>query len=1100
MFFRLQLLLLAVALSICVGVSPASAQDFQQLVDKASEAWGRGACRDAAKGFADAIESAQKRVGVVSISEQVRITLLRSEALLCLGNFDGAIELAKSAAKSPASSDGAIQSQINFLLAEAAVGNGQYAEAEKESAEALRLANETLTPDDPRRVRYLTARADLSRLRGQYGEAQSLLQDAFVILDKRGASKSIERAYALLAYGDLARDRDRWDEARTRYNEALAIANPKDRPEHPVAAHAWLGLGLVELAAGRLNFAEDYLGKARRASNKLTSSANFLDAQDAMGMLDLFKRNLKDAQEGLETSSTSRPANRPGSAASLDHLGLVYLAEQKWAEASSVLQKAESIRRDVLGPDHPDLAVTLYHLGGLSRLQKNFPDSAKYLDEALKIQIARLGPDSLAVASTRTEQANLLADQNRLSDAETLYRQAFKIEENLTPPGAPMHLATLYGLALALHEEGKDSEAGPMLAEWMKNRGDALLPLDIERVPAAIALAEIDLDAKNFVEAETRFAAILPASGNAIPQPPRVQKGLADALFGQRKFREASRYYAAALPKLSGHSPVRRGWENLGASYVALNQWPDSIQSYQRALDAANNEGAPEADKERIVLMLADVCSDAGRTDQAFAYVNQWLTTHARRGEPLSSDEAAVLEKSSRSFMVAKQYAQAESVLRFLLEAAEKPGTQGVNVNRTLTQLAESCANQNKNAEAAGLYQRLAAKYREIRRLGDSEQNLLRAKEFWEKDTEPNATGLISTLQELGEIYVQESKLDKARPVFDQSLKLLQENGLTDDPRVAASLNGLGEVLQGEKNLEEAKKQYLEAERRLGKLTDPPKQILAPVLYNIGLLEVNSRELEQATQHFKKALELGGGFSSEQLEQIANTYGARGSFDDAEKLYKESLDQRRKFYGESSAKEAEGFYSLAVFYRDRKKYGKAAEAGESALHIHEARTGQESDEVALVLALLANIYNASGEVDRALAAEERSLTIQEKLGQPRGEVTTTLSDLGELYRRRNDYPKALEVYRKMANLWESESFVNLNYQRAVLNMAIAYVHISDVEHGNESFERLQKGLQRQSSQMKDAADKYAKALSEMGYEKDARRIRDGANTRGPNRK
>lgn len=1095
---------------LLAGAPPIAAQDFKELVDKASKDIDRGACTEAQRGFSQALRMANDAVGVATLTEAIRVSLLLGEAEICVGDFDAAAKRAANVAERIADNRG-FRPVVQFVMAEAAKGKGQYSEAETDYAEAVRLANEILPETDPRRARYLAAWADLNRLRGQYDPSQTHIQQATSVLDKISSSDSVERAYALLAASDLARDRERWSDARTQYDQAAAIMKVK-APEHPLLARVWLGRGLVELAAGDAAAAETFLKQAQSASRKLPASTVYLDTEDALGLLNLRRGKLKEAEDDLAASRDNRAKYRgkghPSTAASLDHLGQLHMAQQRWNEALDPLRSAEQIRRQTLGPEHPELAETLYHLGHVYRVQRKFAEAAGSLSEALKIQKAKLGAESLTVAFTTSEQGSLLADQGKYDEAEPRFREALAIEEKFMPLTGPPRLEALRGLALALHGEGKPAQAEPLLTQWMRSRGDTLPLLDPNRLPVAIALAEIEVhDGKN-AAAEKDFGEILAANeklGKEALKLPLVHKALGDAFFGEKKWKEAARNYEAALPNLGAQPDVARVWENLGTSYAAQSQWAESARSFQKALDLSKKGASDSAAIPRLTLILADVSWDAGHTGPASSYVSEWMSMHAKRPDALSSEEARVLEKSATYFVVAKQYDKAEPLLRLLRAAADKPGSQGINLNHVLIQLADATAAQNKNGEAADLYQRLATRSHAVRQLADSERYLLQSKALREKAARPNDPGLVSILEDLGETYVAEAKYAEARKAFDQARAILQQNGRGDDPLMAVTLNGLGEVFQGEKNPDEAEKLFGQAQELLKKSPNPPPSVMASVLYNIGSLKMSSGNVKEAADYFAKCRNLmQGNYSDEnpppieQFDQIAGAYERLGQFEEAEKLYRENLDLRRKFFGENSTQAAWGLYYLAVFYNARKQYDQAAQVGEQALHYFEGRSGEESDEVALVLNVLATSYNAKHDVDRALVAMDRSAQIQQKLGRPRDEITPTLSALGESYRRRKQYGKALQIYQKMAELWQAESFNAPNYQRAVLYIAIQYAYLSDIPHSKEWYGKLQKALQQQrnSIQQTKAAESYAEALREAGQEREARRVLDQARSPG----
>ncbi|HLJ45926.1 MAG TPA: tetratricopeptide repeat protein [Bryobacteraceae bacterium] len=1089
MLYRLQLSIFACALWLGSAHVACAAESFKDLTERAQRAWDRGSCQEASKAFADALKLANESALVASPSEQVRVALLWGQTLICLGQFDSVQTLGGLQTDSDAG-----RSEVQFILAEAAKGKGRFQDADTKYAEAVRLAGQGTPENDARRARFLAAWGDLGRLRGQFDAASSRLQQALAVF---GTGDSIERATALVYAGDLDKDMDRWNDARKHYTDALAIAEAKGK-DHPTAARAALGLGLIELLSGHLDLAETQLKRALNSSQALAQSTNYIESLDAMGLLATSKRDFKAGHDSfkacLDALNKVRGTDHPFAATVLDHEGGVLMAEESWDDAQAKLTSAENIERRTLGNDHPQLARTLAHRATVLRAQRKFQQATPLAEEALKILIAKLGPESLSVAATMDVQANLLSDQSNYAAAEALYRQSLKIEEKSAPPEAPLHLATMRDLALALHADSKDGEAGPLITQWMNARGLTLALSNPERIPVAVAIAESKLQAKNYPDAIKDLGDVLAANqalGKGARNLPIVHRDLGDALFATQKWKDAAREYEVALPGLPNSPEVGKVWQSLGDAQATQSLWADSIHSYQKALELM-----PKPDGGHLYLAMARANLEGGHVDQVAQYLDRWMTARNKGSAAPSPDEIDLLEKSAARLSAAKSYTQAENVLRFLLDAAKNPATPGLNVSGILLQLAETTEAEKKYAESAGLYEELASRNRAMRRFDVAEQNLQHAKTLREKDGGPKGADVVATLQALGEIDLLESKPAEARTAFEQARDILQKENATNDPRMAVSLDGLGAVLQTE-NPDEAAKLFDQAYELLKKSPNAPPRYMASVLYHLGSLKLRNNKITEATEYFTQCLSLSkGNFSAanpppiEEFDQIAGAYERAGNFEEAEKQYKDNLEYRRSLFGANSIEEARGLYVLSTFYVGRKEYEKAADAGERALAVFEKTAGEESDEVAQVLNTLATVYRSKPDIDRAIAVTARSEQIQEKLGRPRGEINVTLSALGEFYREQKQYAKALEVYQKMATLWESDSYRNLNYQRAVLNIANQYVYMDKLPQGRDWFNKLQAALQRQHEdiQLTKARESFAAALTATGHEKEANKI------------
>jgi len=1084
---------------ICIACLSLEAQDYREDMTSGGKALEKGACKEAEEFFQRALNEATSGKDVASRSGQLDTRMLLTEAAVCVGDYDDALREAKEA-QAQLAAGSPEHATFRFLEAEAEKATAQYDPADRSYQEAIRAVQAVPVLA----AQFLAGWSDLARIQGDFAKADERIRQALADAEKPESRNSLERAYVDIVAGDLARERGHFAEARRLYQDALAITKRRS-PEHPLAGKAAAGIGLIELATDNLGPAEDEIKKAEDASHLIPNSDAYLRAADARGMLELAKANFKAAREDFEDNlaalQRTRNEQHPGTAVMMDHVGLVDLAEKRFDQAIARFKQAEGIQRRYLGEQHPGLATTLQYLGRAYRLKGSFADAQKALDEALRIQIAKLDKDSPALAATRYEEASLFLEQGKLAEAESLYREALA--------GAPremrLHADAVRGVILVLHGEKKNAEAGKMVVEWMDLRGHKLPAADPERVSVTMAAAEIGLEGGEYSEAESKFREVL-AAGDRLGNEQRstAQKELADSLFGQHKCQAAEELYKSVLPSLPDQ-PAAQSWERLAACYTAQKQGQKSVEAWQAALKLANKPGFPEAERQRIRLTMVEASLETGQVDQA--RLDEWLKARTKLRSRLTADETSILEKTARTLKAKEQYAMAETVFGTLLNESIGAAPGAIEINPTLTDYAEVSAKQNKNAQAAATYERLAMRTQAVR-LSDSEKYLLLAERLREKDGKP--LELAATMQALGDTYVQESKYSNARPWFEKAGEALKQAGSGDSPKYAATLNGLGRVAQAERKFEQAESLFEQAYNLLNKAPDPPRTIMASVLFNRGNLKQSNGKTVEANADFDLCLKLSqGDFTREnpppvaEFDRIAAFYADQNWYDKAEARYQSNLTLRRSIFGENSTEAGWGWYQLATFYNSTKAYAKAAGDAERAWHIFEASAGRESDEVSMTLSVLSKAYHMEGKSEQAIDAAERSLAIQTKLGRPAEELTQTLSSLGELLmcpcadkpylaplpgnHDRKNFEKALKVYQRQAELWNAEAFNDLNYRRAVRNIVIAYVYVKDFNNAKKLYRQLSAKL-KDPDQLKTAAEAYAYALQANGQAKEAAKV------------
>jgi tetratricopeptide (TPR) repeat protein len=100
---------------------------------------------------------------------------------------------------------------------------------------------------------------------------------------------------------------------------------------------------------------------------------------------------------------------------------------------------------------------------------------------------------------------------------------------------------------------------------------------------------------------------------------------------------------------------------------------------------------------------------------------------------------------------------------------------------------------------------------------------------------------------------------------------------------------------------------------------------------------------------------------------------------------------------------------LGLLCQDKGEWERAIEYYERSLAIDE-KVGDEHG-MAPSFNNLGNVYYRKGEWDQAIAYYERSLAIDEKMGDEHG-ISTTFNNLGEVYRAKGEWDQAIEYYER----------------------------------------------------------------------------------------
>jgi len=175
------------------------------------------------------------------------------------------------------------------------------------------------------------------------------------------------------------------------------------------------------------------------------------------------------ARELLERGAeriASRFGDRPEvEAALLDAVGFASVSLALYPEAEEHLVRALELRRQIHGPEHPDVAASLHHLGVLRREEGRLEEAEALLEQALGQRLRLLGGENLEVAATRNDLGILKVASGDYASAEGEFRAALALDRRLLGPEHPEVVTTLNNLAAAVYHRGDLEEAEALFRE-----------------------------------------------------------------------------------------------------------------------------------------------------------------------------------------------------------------------------------------------------------------------------------------------------------------------------------------------------------------------------------------------------------------------------------------------------------------------------------------------------------------------------------------------------------------------------------------------------------------------------------------------------------
>jgi len=196
---------------------------------------------------------------------------------------------------------------------------------------------------------------------------------------------------------------------------------------------------------------------------------------------------------------------------------------------------------------------------------------------------------------------------------------------------------------------------------------------------------------------------------------------------------------------------------------------------------------------------------------------------------------------------------------------------------------------------------------------------------------------------------------------------------------------------------------------------------IARTLDHLAGLYWESGQYDEAEPLFKRSLEiletsLGPDhpeFANE-LNSLAALYVDGSRYADAEPLLKRSLAMRIKVHGPDSSDAANTMHNLAELYYRQGRYADSEPLRKRALAIEEKALGPDHPNVATMVNSLATLYRQQRRYGDAESLYKRALAIREKaLGPDHPEVALTLNHLAAIYVDEDRYADALPLLRRV---------------------------------------------------------------------------------------
>ncbi len=239
----------------------------------------------------------------------------------------------------------------------------------------------------------------------------------------------------------------------------------------------------------------------------------------------------------------------------------------------------------------------------------------------------------------------------------------------------------------------------------------------------------------------------------------------------------------------------------------------------------------------------------------------------------------------------------------------------------------------------------------------------------------------------LGNSYMNSGIFEKALAQYQQALninrKLFGEHSLP----VADNLHDIGMVKHYQGKFTEADSFYMKSIELYETLGDAPTRRYAESLNDHGLLLLDISQMDEAVDWLQRSLSMFRQLGDQDniaigLNNLGYAYDLMGEYENAEKIYRESLALNKKIYGEENIAVARNLNNLAAVLLSKGDTVEAVQMLDQSLAIRRQILGDEHPDVALAIHNLAHFLNIQGDYQQAEKLEREALYRWEKALPP----------------------------------------------------------------------------------------------------------------------
>jgi len=392
-----------------------------------------------------------------------------------LGKLDRADSLLRTALaqrRALFGSDHAETAKSLVALGSLRVAQAEYKEAEGLIREGLEMSKRQLRPGHPAIASATVALGQALEESGQYQEGIKVLEQAVRLRSAAGGTPTAELAASMRELANTHFYAGHLAVADSLDRLVLALTRKLNGERHPLVAEDLINLGAVQQEWGHYKEAEQYYRQALDITQAFYGPNHY---KTAAGLTVLGRALRFEPQGNDEAARLFEQALvirervfgkvHPQVASTLNEMGGVALARNRFAEAEVLARRVLAIYRTVYGGKHAFTGVGVSNLASVYVAQQQYARAELLYREAIEIFTESQGAEHLNTGIARIKLGRTLLRQRRYAEAVRETLAGYEILAKRTDRGVSWLVDARKDLVVAYDSLGQPEQAAKFRAE-----------------------------------------------------------------------------------------------------------------------------------------------------------------------------------------------------------------------------------------------------------------------------------------------------------------------------------------------------------------------------------------------------------------------------------------------------------------------------------------------------------------------------------------------------------------------------------------------------------------------------------------------------------